>query len=119
MLMRILASVITAILASSMSLFADELGRFEIEEPLGKNWPGEWIKRQVSIDTSNREVAIVSLRAVQTGDESAEETIPVQFYRGNTLLTEGSVKGKETLGVLCRDSLKKDQTIIQDVLSQI
>lgn len=116
MRMRILVSVITAILVSSMSLFADELGRFEIEEPLGKNWPGEWIKRQVSIDTSNREVAIVSLRAVQTGDESAEETIPVQFYRGNTLLKEGSVKGKETLGVLCRVSLKKDQTIIVKIV---
>lgn len=75
---------------------AVELARFEIKEPLGRDWRDEWLTREVQADAAGRSLRLSALQ-LKTPDG---EVLPAQFY----------AEGKALLRVLFRTSLKKDET---------
>ncbi len=101
-----------------------ELGRFEIAEPLGRDWSGEWVTAEASIDTGSRDVPAGRLRVVTTvrprgrkgrAEDAPARTmvLPAQFYDadGEKLLAEThAAGGRMRLKVLFAAVLQKNAT---------
>ncbi|MGB2822130.1 MAG: hypothetical protein WBF17_14195, partial [Phycisphaerae bacterium] len=118
------AAVVAFAAAGRAADEAAELGRFEIAEPLGKDWTYEWVMREVGIDTGGRDVPVDRLRLETTvperikggrGAATVERklVLPAQFYdaRGEGLLPENhAVGGQMKLKVLFAAVLRKDRT---------
>ncbi|MFW6062273.1 MAG: hypothetical protein ACOC93_05640, partial [Planctomycetota bacterium] len=85
-----------------------ELGALRISEPLGRTWEGEWLDREVEIETGDRSVAADRLRLLGPGGKA----VPAQFRRNGTLLTaKDSLQGKQTLSVLLRATIPANETM--------
>jgi hypothetical protein len=82
-----------------------ELGRFLIREPLGVDWPDEWVTREVSVNVAGAPIPVSALRVV---DESGT-VLPAQFYdRDGELLDEKrQLRGKVRLKAFVHVSVAK------------
>lgn len=80
---------------------AAELARFEIKEPLGRDWRDEWLTRQVQVDLGERHLNLDRFQLTTPDGEA----LPAQFH------TEGKtpITGKATLKVLFKAPLKKGE----------
>jgi hypothetical protein len=113
-----------AVCAWGSGAAAAELGRIEIAEPLGVDWPDEWITREVTIDTGSRDVpperlqveTTVRRRVREGGKRKTVErklVLPAQFYDARTgkLLAAGrAIGGRVKLKVYFAAVLQRDQT---------
>jgi hypothetical protein len=117
------ASVILLGAVLTSAGWAAELGRFEIKEPLGEDWPGEWITREVAVDTGGARVRVGRLGVLASfeGESGVEaEGIPAQFYRNGKLLGSGDyLQGAERLKVFCRVRLKKDRVLVARITDEL
>lgn len=95
------------------------VGEFAVREPLGFNWPGEWVRRTIRLDPRSRLVRIRELHVYQQVHsqeidthraEADLEPIPAQFYRGRRLLRPDEPLIGGQYEILCQVSLKKDAT---------
>jgi hypothetical protein len=97
-----------ATLAGCGAAEAAGLGRISIAEPLGVTWKGEWLDREVEIDTGGRTIAAGRLRLV--GPEGS--AVPVQFSREGRLLgDEETVSGKVKLSALLLATVPANKTV--------
>ena len=109
---RSVVSVVVAWNLWAMSLSAEDipdlpvLGRMTIREPLGVDWPDEWITLDVKLDTGGKTIDAGSLRVF----DDASACVPAQFYDrdGKLLQTGDELRGRVSLQVLLHASLKKN-----------
>ena len=95
-----------------------ELGEFQIREPLGVNWPDEWISTDITIDRNRVAVPARSLRVLPVvgsegrADLTGQQPVPAQFYRrGEPLAGSEVLEGTVHLKVLCNVHLRKGRTL--------
>ena len=96
----------------AVSLFAQDvsdlpvLARMTLREPLGVDWPDEWITLDVEVDAGDSAIDAGSLRVV----DAASACVPAQFYdRDGKLLQLGDeLRGRVSLQSLLHVSLKKN-----------
>lgn len=90
------------------------VGRVTLQDPLGVDWPDEWITLDVQLDTGGHAVEAGSLRVV----DGASACVPAQFYdREGTLLKPGkTIRGKVSLRVLLHATLEKNSKVEYRVL---
>ena len=94
-------------LASCCSLYAAELGRFTIREPLGQDWTDEWIMREVDIGAPTNRVYVSDLRVVNEHGQA----VPAQFYFNRRVLNEAlRITRPMKLGVYLNLDLPKGRT---------
>ncbi|MBM4036176.1 MAG: hypothetical protein FJ291_30955 [Planctomycetes bacterium] len=88
---------------------AVELARFEIKEPLGRDWRDEWLTQTVAIDFGGHRMPTYLLDLTTAEGES----LPAQFYAlpdGKLLDDYHTPFGKMQLKVLFKATIKKDST---------
>jgi len=97
-----------------------EVGRFQIREPLGVDWPDEWITVTVTVDPGRARVPAQNLRVVRLGDTDgqAAERVSAQFYRRERLLDASEIlQAPAPLDILCNVHLAKGRTARYRVLA--
>ncbi len=98
---------LATLLVATLPAGAAELARFEIAEPLGQTWHGEWLTREVTLDLGDRQAVAGALALL--GPEGKAH--PAQFYRDGKLLgADVKLLGKVKLEVLCRATIHAKKT---------
>ncbi|MFO7907374.1 MAG: hypothetical protein R6U98_32300 [Pirellulaceae bacterium] len=108
------ALIISVCLLVSGTVLASDrselVGEFEIHEPLGRDWQGDWITEAVQLDTAGRSVPVSKLRV--RNEDGID--LPRQFYeavgQGELLSPDTHVRGQQRVKVLTSVNLKKDST---------
>ena len=97
-MMRRRAAVVAIVVAGALAttIFARQLGEFEIEEPLGVNWPDEWITHRVIINAGEvgipaGRLGMLQVQPPRKDGEAEVRLIPAQFYREGKLLASDQI----------------------------
>jgi len=97
-----LACLWALVFLNPLAATAVELARFELKEPLGRDWRDEWLTADVLVQVRPRKVPIAALQ-LKTSDG---EVLPAQF---DTTQRTQTLIDTHPLVVLFRTSLKKDE----------
>ena len=107
--------VSAAVVALAAASAAGDLGTFEIREPLGRDWSGEWIIREVTIDAGDGvRAGDLQVEAEEPADGDTPKqrrALPTQFYEaatGTLLEPQATLRGRAKLKALFAAVLAKD-----------